>query len=94
MEAISRQGTLTFVARVEPESRRMQIGVRDTGPGIPDRLKQKVFEAFYSGRSDGNGLGLFIVAEIARAHGGSARIEDAPGGGTWASLLIPLRPQE
>ena len=73
----------------------LEIRVRDRGPGIPDYAEARVFERFYSlprrsGGSRGSGLGLPFVAEVAALHGGSARLENAPGGGTIACLRLPL----
>jgi len=56
--------------------------VEDDGPGIQAADREQVFESGYSGRPDGTGLGLAIVREIASAHGWTARITDAAGGGT------------
>ena len=55
--------------------------VRDTGPGVPPRARDKLFRAFEGGvRVGGTGLGLAICAELARAHGGSiALLDDGPG---------------
>ena len=48
--------------------------VRDTGPGVPSDIRERLFEPFVTGRGEGTGLGLAIVREIARAHGGEARL--------------------
>jgi signal transduction histidine kinase len=57
------------------------LRVRDTGPGVPARARDKLFRAFQGGvRAGGTGLGLAICAELARAHGGAiALVEDGPG---------------
>ncbi|WP_404435222.1 HAMP domain-containing protein [Microbacterium aerolatum] len=71
----------------------LEFWVRDHGPGVSDEVKPRVFERFHrgtdaSGRS-GSGLGLHIVQVIARAHRGSARVEDAPDGGAVFVLRVP-----
>jgi len=64
------------------------LEVSDRGPGIPPNERERVFEAFYrraghsEGRDGGVGLGLALVREIARLHGGEARVRDREGGGT------------
>ena len=59
---------------------RMVLRVRDTGPGVPPEIKDRLFEPFASSRPDGTGLGLALVREIAAAHGGSVRyVEGEPG---------------
>ncbi|MGY2874478.1 PAS domain S-box-containing protein [Marmoricola sp. URHA0025 HA25] len=49
-----------------------EIVVRDSGPGVPEELHGRLFERFETGSSSGTGLGLFLVRELARAHGGEA----------------------
>ncbi|WP_164861777.1 sensor histidine kinase, partial [Microbacterium sp. CPCC 204701] len=72
----------------------LEISVRDFGPGVPDGSKLQVFDRFARGdageESGGSGLGLNIVQVIARAHGGSARVDDAPGGGARFTVSLPL----
>jgi signal transduction histidine kinase len=52
---------------------RLNLRVRDTGPGVPAGLRDRLFEPFVTGRPEGTGLGLAIVSEIARANGGEVR---------------------
>ncbi|WP_289832178.1 sensor histidine kinase [Crenobacter oryzisoli] len=70
-----------------------RLSVQDNGPGIPLAERHRVFERFYRGAdtsdSHGCGLGLAIVAEIARVHSGSVALTDAPGGGLIATLALP-----
>ncbi len=75
------------------------IEVADTGPGVSDMARKRLFEAFQgSTRPGGTGLGLAIAAELVRAHGGTIRLADGTLGATF-SLEIPdrvvqLRPRE
>jgi signal transduction histidine kinase len=70
------------------------IEVSDTGPGIPDRSRQHLFEAFQtSARSGGTGLGLVIAAELVRAHGGEIKLVEGTIGATFR-LTIPDRAVE
>ncbi len=62
----------------------VSLGVSDTGPGIALDLRERLFEPFVTGRADGTGLGLAIVREIARAHGGEARLVPGGAGSTFA----------
>ena len=69
------------------------VAVADRGPGVPEADRQRIFERFWRGRGvtrQGAGLGLAIVAEIAKAHGGSIEVADRPGGGALFALRIPL----
>jgi len=67
--------------------------VEDDGPGIPTDLREEVFEPFRRGDpedpSPGSGIGLSLVAEFARLHGGRAWVEDRAGGGASFRVLLP-----
>jgi PAS domain S-box-containing protein len=72
----------------------VQIAVDDDGPGVPDALKQDIFEPFHQGQSSnthapGTGIGLSLVARFAELHGGRAWVEDRPGGGASFRVSIP-----
>jgi signal transduction histidine kinase len=70
------------------------IEVSDTGPGVSERARAHLFEAFQSStRPGGSGLGLAIAAEIVRAHGGDIRLVDGTIGATFR-ITIPDRPVE
>ena len=61
-----------------------KIIVDDRGPGVPDALKERIFERFWRGdprRTPGSGIGLALVRRIAFLHGGDVHVEDRPGGG-------------
>ena len=71
------------------------IEVRDNGPGIPERVRPKLFEAFQSAaRPGGTGLGLAIAAELIRAHGGEIRLADTGETGTAFWVVLPDRVAE
>jgi signal transduction histidine kinase len=82
------------VERVDSMAR---ITLEDQGPGIPSEDRERVFDRFYRGQrsgargdTGGAGLGLALVAEHLRFHGGTVRLEDGPGGlGTRAVMEIP-----
>lgn len=66
--------------------------VSDTGPGVPDDLKEVLFDRFQRGGASadgGAGIGLAIVRAVAEAHGGRCRIEDRPGGGAVFVFELP-----
>ncbi len=70
------------------------LTVEDAGPGVPDEMKDAIFEAFRQGReqvrhSPGVGIGLSLVARFAELHGGRAWVEDRPGGGASFKVLLP-----
>ena len=80
---------------VAPSGEGAVLTVEDDGPGVPDHLKDVVFEPFAQGPSSrnyaspGTGIGLTLVAEFVRLHGGSARIEDTEGGGARFVVSLP-----
>jgi signal transduction histidine kinase len=80
-------GSAVEVELLAPASLR----VLDRGAGIAPGEQAAVFERFHSRRSGGAGLGLAIVARVAAAHGGSARAESRPGGGSIFVLDLPAR---
>ncbi len=76
------------------------VYVRDNGPGVPESEREKVFERFHRietpgcAHMPGTGIGLCLVRELARAHGGEAEVRDAPDGGCEVRVVIPgSRPQ-
>jgi signal transduction histidine kinase len=80
-------GEITITARREGTV--TLIEVKDTGPGVPERARQHLFEAFQSvARKGGTGLGLAIAAELVNAHGGEIALLDNERGATFR-ILIP-----
>lgn len=73
----------------------VRLEVEDDGPGIPDEHKQRVFGLFEQGTTDdrhpppGTGIGLTLVAELTRLHGGEVWIEDVAGGGVLVVVWLP-----
>ncbi|WP_245443005.1 sensor histidine kinase [Methylobacterium terrae] len=72
------------------EDERMRVRVTDQGPGVPEALRGRLFEPFVTGRPDGTGLGLALVREIARAHGGQVRFTAPPPGATGPGATFEL----
>jgi PAS domain S-box-containing protein len=69
---------------------RAVIAIRDTGIGITPALAERVFEPFFTTKARGGGLGLPIARRTAERHGGSLTLAPASGGGTVATLALPL----
>ena len=70
------------------------LEVADTGPGVPQKAREHLFEAFQSsGRPGGSGLGLAIAAELIRAHGGDIHLVEGTIGATFR-IVMPDRPVE
>lgn len=94
MSAMGEEGgtlTLSVAARKGGggPARHVRFAVSDTGPGIPEGAREKIFTPFYTTREDGTGLGLPLVQKVVAAHGGSVDVESAPGGGTTFTLDLP-----
>ena len=66
------------------------LEVLDRGPGLPAGLAHRLFEPYVSTKRRGSGLGLSLVRDIARQHGGTVTLENREGGGACARLLLPL----
>lgn len=82
-----------FIDDVElPPGQYVRLSVTDNGVGMPPDVRAKAFEPFFTtkGVGKGTGLGLAQVYGIAKQSGGVARIDDAPGGGTTVSIILPL----
>src|SRR5690606_607124 len=91
------RGTVAVRVEREPEGG-VRILVIDSGPGIPEEWRERIFEPFERlhlnepGEQKGLGLGLAVVRTYARAHGGDVTVEDAPGGGSCFIVRLPERP--
>ena len=77
--------------RVLPEDGGVLVAVEDEGPGVPDEIKQDIFEPFRKGDpgSAGSGIGLSLVSRFAELHGGRAWVQDRPGGGSSFRVFLP-----
>jgi signal transduction histidine kinase len=66
-----------------------QVLVRDHGPGMPAEVRDKAFDAFFTTKHRGTGLGLPIARRVVEAHGGDIDISTPDGGGTVVSIRLP-----
>ena len=69
----------------------VRISVSDNGPGVDLTQAEKIFEPFYTTKSQGTGLGLAVVSSVANAHQGRVDVTNNKGGGACFSLLLPIR---
>ena len=72
------------------DDKQAYVTFSDSGPGFPGGDPEKAFEAFFTTKPRGIGLGLTIARKFMELHGGSARAENAPGGGASVVLSLPL----
>jgi two-component system, NtrC family, sensor histidine kinase GlrK len=82
------------------EERWARVVVSDQGPGVPEEIRHKVFDAFVthavsaSGKAVGVGLGLALAREVAQAHGGDLELIDVPGRGATFQMWLPMDADE
>lgn len=74
---------------LDEENQFVVISVSDNGSGIPDEVKDKIFEARFTTKADGHGLGLSNSYKIIRNHGGDIKVDSTPGEGTVFSVYLP-----
>ena len=86
-QAMNSQGRIQI--SIQRQGAEWTIAMADTGPGMPDDVKEKVFEPFFTTRSRGTGLGLPIAKRVVEAHGGRIAIDTPPSGGTVVSVSLP-----
>ncbi len=83
------EGTLSA-----PKGRYVKIEIKDTGPGIPKEIMDKIFDPFFSTKEAGNGLGLAVSYSIVEQHGGHITVSSEEGKGTKFTIYIPAIEKE
>ena len=83
-------GTVTLASHFFSGSREVEIGVADTGSGIPPEHLSRIFDPFFTTKEKGTGLGISVVYGIVEKHGGSMRVTSEPGQGTTMTIRLPL----
>jgi len=87
IDAVPAKGAITITA--EKQDGGYAVIVKDNGPGIPDELKKKIFDPFYSTKDGGTGLGLSISKKIVESYGGSLTLSDSEEGGACFTVYLP-----
>jgi PAS domain S-box-containing protein len=88
MDAMTEGGTLTISTKDVSDT--VVIAVTDTGIGMPEHVRRRVFEPFFSTKGEsGSGLGLSMAYSIIRRHGGDIRVDSEPNRGTTFTLVVP-----
>ena len=88
LQAVGREGEVTV--RTATLGRTVEITVSDTGPGIPQHLRTKLFTPFVSSKPSGTGLGLALAHKIISLHGGTIAFEPDCGRGAVCRVVLPL----
>ena len=86
-QAIAGEGTVTV--SVNRRDARCELVFRDTGPGMPPDVRERMFEPFFTTKHRGTGLGLSTAKRLVEQHRGEMRAECPPGGGTIVTVSLP-----
>ena len=90
VHAIDEKGTISIRSRMYRNKNGVYIEIQDNGYGIPQDKLKKVFEPFYTTKSDGTGLGLAVSYGIIKNHQGTVKILSEPGVGTLITIGLPI----
>lgn len=90
--AMKEGGMLSVITQKDSEV--VKVYISDTGVGIPEQHKSKVFNAFFTTKSTGSGLGLTVSAQIIKNHGGSIEFESQEGEGSTFIITLPFHSSE
>ncbi len=85
-EAMGGRGSIEIA--VSRDGNGLAVTIADHGAGIPDDLRQRVFEPYFTTKRDGTGLGLALVRQTIEAHNGSITVAETPGGGATFSIVL------
>ena len=91
-DAMEGKGQLKIKAQFDSDKNQFRIEVSDTGPGIPETVREKIFDFFFTTKAPGKGtgLGLTITKNIITLHGGNITIDSPPEGGSTFIIELPL----
>src|SRR5216110_1053553 len=85
-EAMGGRGSIEIA--VSRDGNGLAVTIADHGAGIPDDLRQRVFEPYFTTKHDGTGLGLALVRQTIEAHNGTITVAETPGGGATFSIVL------
>ena len=89
-EAMDSGGTIRIRGNLDTDRQHVNLVISDTGQGIPDDIRRKLFEPFFSTKQTGTGLGLTIVYGIVQRHGGKIDVQSIRGTGTTVTVSLPV----
>jgi signal transduction histidine kinase len=90
VEAVENGGMIEIAGRNLPAQRRVELTIRDSGPGMTSEQLKRVFTPFYTTKAKGMGVGLALAKRIVERFGGCIRIDSTPGQGTAVFLSMPV----
>jgi len=88
MQAMSDDGRIHVM--VDSRDNMVKVSITDTGPGISEDIKEKIWDPFFTTKDKGTGLGLGIVKNIVKSHSGRITTENIPEGGTCVAIELPV----
>ena len=86
-EAMEQRGNIEIMEHKGDKT--IFIEIRDNGPGIPEPLREKIFQPFFTTKEDGTGLGLSIATRIVEEHRGRLSVSSNEGRGTVFTIILP-----
>ena len=89
IQAVERKGRVEVSGSVADG--RVSVAVSDNGPGIPPERLASIFDPYFTTKTEGSGLGLWIAQQIVTAHGGSLEAQNRPSGGAVLTMRLPLK---
>jgi signal transduction histidine kinase len=94
IEAMPEGGTLRLETETKASNNgsgeEVEIRIADTGKGIPEHLREKIFKLYFTTKQRGSGIGLALTFRMVQLHGGKIDYVSAPGSGTTFSVRFPL----
>lgn len=88
MQAMPKGGNI-FI-HIKSKNNHIKVIVEDEGGGIPENLKKKIWDPFFTTKEEGTGLGLGIVRNIVESHGGSVKLSNRTAGGAKVTVDLPV----
>jgi len=90
VEAMPQGGALRLATARVRDDERVEIVIQDSGPGVPEKDRERIFQSFFTTKIKGTGLGLTIVQRVLRNHNGDISVEQPEGGGTRVVVRLPI----
>jgi signal transduction histidine kinase len=92
VDAMADGGTLRLTTAVpDRDTPQVVIEVSDTGSGISDEVRERIFEAFFTTKAHGTGLGLAIIRKIVGQHNGTITVDSVPARGSTFTITLPAQ---
>lgn len=93
MRSVTTRPRQLYMGVARHGAQELRFEVRDSGPGLDSEQRGRVFDAFYTTKNEGMGMGLAICRSIVQAHGGLLWVEANPGPGETFQFTVPIAPQ-